>query len=101
MVKPVSPDDLPQMRGVDGLKGSSPLGVEPKGEGVEGQSGYKISGQQEAVPSRVEEPKTKTVDSSKQTSATGVVSSVRNSRSELPIARAVTMDLNPSAVRPW
>jgi len=34
MVKPVSPDDLPNMRGIDGLKGASPLGLEPKGEGV-------------------------------------------------------------------
>jgi len=45
LVKPVNRDDLPQLRGVDGLKNGSPLGVEPKGEGVEGQSGYKISGQ--------------------------------------------------------
>jgi pilus assembly protein CpaC len=45
MVKPVNRDDLPQMRGIDGLKNGSPLGLEPKGEGIEGQSGYKISGQ--------------------------------------------------------
>src|SRR6185295_725377 len=45
LVKPVNRDDLPQLRGVDGLKNGSPLGVEPKGEGVEGQTGYKISGQ--------------------------------------------------------
>ena len=42
MVKPVNRDDLPQIRGVDGLKGASPLGVEPKGEGIEGQSGHII-----------------------------------------------------------
>jgi pilus assembly protein CpaC len=42
MVKPVNPDDLPRMRGVDGLKNGSPLGVEPKGEGINGQSGYSI-----------------------------------------------------------
>lgn len=40
LVKPVNPDDLPQLRGVDGLKNGSPLGVEPKGEGIKGQSGY-------------------------------------------------------------
>src|ERR1051326_6968660 len=45
MVKPVNTDDLPNMRGIDGLKGSSPLGVEPKGEGVSGQTAYKVSGQ--------------------------------------------------------
>jgi pilus assembly protein CpaC len=52
LVKPVNRDDLPQLRGVDGLKNGSPLGVEPKGEGVEGQTGYKISGQKtNATPS--------------------------------------------------
>jgi len=40
LVKPVDRDDLPQMRGVDGLKSGSPLGVEPKGEGITGQSGF-------------------------------------------------------------
>jgi pilus assembly protein CpaC len=42
IVKPVNRDDLPQMRGVDGLKNGSPLGVEPKGEGIKGLSGYSI-----------------------------------------------------------
>jgi hypothetical protein len=28
------------MRGVDGLKNGSPLGVEPKGEGIEGDHGF-------------------------------------------------------------
>lgn len=51
IVKPVNRDDLPQMRGIDGLKNGSPLGLEPKGEGIEGESGYKISGQKtEATP---------------------------------------------------
>jgi pilus assembly protein CpaC len=40
LVKPVSPDDLPTMRGIDGLKKGSPLGVEPKGDGIKGASGY-------------------------------------------------------------
>ena len=40
LVKPVSPDDLPALRGIDGLKNGSPLGVEPKGEGIKGPSGY-------------------------------------------------------------
>jgi pilus assembly protein CpaC len=39
LVKPVSPDDIPQMRGIDGIR-STPLGVEPKGEGIQGKSGY-------------------------------------------------------------
>lgn len=40
LVKPVRPDALPQMRGVDGLKNGSPLGVEPKGEGIQGDHGF-------------------------------------------------------------
>src|SRR5687767_3943111 len=103
MVKPVSPDDLPNMRGIDGLKGSSPLGVEPKGDGVTGQSGYKVSGQQTpvATPSKVEEPKAKTVDTATETTKTGAVGSVRSNHPALPVAKAVTMDSNPDAVRPW
>jgi pilus assembly protein CpaC len=106
MVKPVNSDDLPNMRGIDGLKGSSPLGLEPKGEGVQGQSGYKISGQSEtpaAAPAKVEEPKAKTVDTTTKTqsSTTGAVGSVRNTNPALPVAKAVLMDTNPSAVRPW
>jgi pilus assembly protein CpaC len=40
MVHPMNRDELPQMKGLDGLRGSSPLGVEPKGEGIKGASGY-------------------------------------------------------------
>jgi len=108
MVKPVKSDDLPNMRGIDGLKGSSPLGVEPKGEGISGQTGYKVSGQTNttstpapAAPAKVEEPKTKTVDTTTtQTSTTGAVS-VRNANPALPIAKAVKFDFNPESVRPW
>ena len=109
MVKPVNGDDLPNMRGIDGLKGSSPLGVEPKGEGVQGQTGYKVSGQNEqtpvAAPAKVEqpkaeEPKAKSTDTT-QTSTSGAVGSVRNSNPALPVAKAVKMDMNPETVRPW
>lgn len=107
MVKPVTPDDLPNMRGMDGLKGNSPLGLEPKGEGVQGQSGYKISGQTEqteptpaAAPAKVEEPKKK--ESTTQSSSTsGSTSSVRNNNTALPVAKAVKVDFNPNTVRPW
>jgi pilus assembly protein CpaC len=40
LVKPVNRDDLPRMRGVDGLKNGSPLGVEPKDGGISGASGF-------------------------------------------------------------
>jgi len=105
LVKPINSDDLPNMRGIDGLKGSSPLGLEPKGDGVEGQSGYKISGQTEqtpvAAPAKVETPKAKTVDTTTQSSTSGSVSSVRNSNPALPVAKAVVMDPDPNSVRPW
>ena len=108
MVKPVTPDDLPNMRGIDGLKGNSPLGVEPKGEGISGQTGFKVSGQNNttstpapAAPAKVEEPKTKAADAATQTSTTGSVSSVRNINPVLPVAKAVKFDFNPESVRPW
>ena len=105
MIKPVTPDDLPNMRGMDGLKGNSPLGLEPKGEGVQGQSGYKVSGQTEETPAtapapaKVEEPKKKTETQSSSTS--GSVSSVRTNNTALPVAKAVKVDYNPNTVRPW
>jgi pilus assembly protein CpaC len=40
LVKPINRDDLPTMKGVDGLKNGSPLGVEPKNGGVTGVSGF-------------------------------------------------------------
>jgi pilus assembly protein CpaC len=42
LVKPMNRDDLPQMKGLDGLQKGSPLGIEPKGEGIKGASGYSI-----------------------------------------------------------
>ena len=44
LVKPVNRDDLPTMRGMDGLKNGSPLGIEPKGEGISGASGFSTGG---------------------------------------------------------
>ena len=40
MVRPVNRDELPQLKGIDGLRTGSPLGIEPKGEGVGGKTGY-------------------------------------------------------------
>ena len=37
LVKPVNRDDLPQMRGIDGLKNGSPLGIESKGDEIQGR----------------------------------------------------------------
>src|SRR5205085_12630594 len=101
-------DDLPNMRGIDGLKGNSPLGVEPKGEGVTGQTGYKVSGQNDqtpvsapAAPANTEAPKAKATGATTQTSTTGAVSSTRNASPALPVAKAIKFDFNPESVRPW
>lgn len=40
LVKPVNRDDLPTLKGVDGLKNGSPLGIEPRGAGINGKSGF-------------------------------------------------------------
>jgi hypothetical protein len=45
LVKPVNRDDLPQMKGLDGIQNKTPLlGTEPKGEGIKGASGFSTSG---------------------------------------------------------
>ena len=40
LVKPVTRDDLPTLKGVEGLKNGSPLGIEPKDAGIVGESGF-------------------------------------------------------------
>src|SRR5688500_12891522 len=41
LVKPVNRDDLPRMKGIDGLKTGPPLGVEPAGDsGISGDTGF-------------------------------------------------------------
>lgn len=70
LVKPVNRDDLPNLRGIDGLKQGSPLGVEPKDEGIKGSSGYSTGGtdtttpaqpnQKEATPKPTSAPATST-----------------------------------------
>jgi pilus assembly protein CpaC len=99
IVKPVNRDDIPQMRGIDGLKNGSPLGVEPKGEGISGQTGYKVTGQTEAAPKVVEpakkaEPKT-TTDTNATGTSTSSTSSVRVINPQLPVARVAKLELVP------
>ena len=57
LVKPVDRDDLPNMRGVDGLKNGSPLGIEPKGEGISGASGFSTGPGTAAPAAQPEAPK--------------------------------------------
>jgi pilus assembly protein CpaC len=106
IVKPVNRDELPAMRGIDGLKGNSPLGVEPRGEGIQGQSGFKVSGQNEVTPqtepTKKEEAKPKATDSNSGTTNTGSASSTRVINPSLPAPRALNFALNltPEPIRP-
>ena len=43
LVKPVNRDELPNLKGVDGLRNGSLLGVEPKSGGVSGVTGFSTS----------------------------------------------------------
>jgi pilus assembly protein CpaC len=115
MVKPVNRDDLPQMRGIDGLKNGSPLGVEPKGEGIQGKTGYSISGQNTdptpaAPPAPAEAPKaaepkatepkaTTTTETNTQSSGPAAASGSHVVNKPLPIAR-VTATSFAELVRP-
>src|SRR4029078_11433924 len=100
MLNPVNSDELPNMRGMDGLKGNSPLGLEPKGEGIQGQTGYKISGQnvetpQATEPVKASEPASKTTtQSDTETSGTSGsgVAEVRKVNAGLPMARAAKVE---------
>ncbi|MEP6921527.1 MAG: type II and III secretion system protein family protein [bacterium] len=109
LVKPVNRDDLPQMRGIDGLKGVSPLGVEPKGEGIQGNTGYSITGQNnEASPAstpmttsepKAADPKVKTGIGSESTGSTEI-GSARVINQPLPIIKPMLANYSYEVVRP-
>lgn len=51
IVKPINPDSLPKMRGVDDIKSGSPLGNTQTGDGLTGKSGYSLDRKaDESVP---------------------------------------------------
>ena len=112
IVRPVNRDDLPQMKGIDGLKTGSPLGLEPKGEGIEGRTGFKVSGQnsdaptQPAEPAKVAEPKASdpkaksATDEASETTGSGSVSSTRSINPPLPVARGVKFDFSMEPAKP-
>ena len=107
LVKPVNRDDLPQMRGIDGLKNGSPLGLEPKGEAIEGQSGYKISGQNtDSTPAttpkvtdapKAAEPKATTGTTTGTGTTMGAINAPKDSaptvNQPLPPAKAIAVSL--------
>lgn len=108
LVKPVNRDDLPQMRGIDGLKKSSPLGLEPKGEEIQGRTGYSTTGQAaEATPSAAPKTATPTVEpvdtktKTTETNTTGnTTTSSRVVNQSLPVARTIPANYTYEPVRP-
>jgi pilus assembly protein CpaC len=111
LVKPVNRDDLPQLRGIDGLKNGSPLGIEPKGEGIQGLSGRSISSQKTesepvSTPKAPEAPKASDPKAKTTTDAGTVSTSVSSSltttpkiNQPLPEARVVR-NFTPELVKP-
>jgi len=72
LVKPVNRDDIPTMRTLDGLKNGSPLGMEPKGEGISGASGFG-TGSGTTVPAATPEAPKKTPASPASPTGDGAV----------------------------
>ncbi|MFN0111875.1 MAG: type II and III secretion system protein family protein [Blastocatellia bacterium] len=56
IVQPLNPDSVPQMRGIDGLKGDSPLGVEFPGQSPSPSTSVKPAPQSETKPIPAIEP---------------------------------------------
>lgn len=104
MVKPMNRDDLPQMRGIDGLKNGSPLGLEPKGEEIQGRTGFSVTGQATdekpaATPKapevpKVSDPKSKTDSEGGSTTSTTSSSSSGAKATPLPVATIVPIHMN-------
>jgi len=110
LVKPVNRDDLPQMRGVDGLKSGSPLGIEPKGDEIQGRSGFSVTGQNaegatsapKAVePSKIVEPaaEPKSKSGTEITAGSSTTSSTRINPT-LPVAVVMPADPGVQPVKP-
>jgi pilus assembly protein CpaC len=112
LVKPVNRDDLPQMRGVDGLKNGSPLGLEPKSEEIQGRTGFSVTGQNNETapavapktePVKAVEPVVAPTAEPKAGSGTGTehagVSHARLNPA-LPLARLMPTDFGPQPLKP-
>jgi pilus assembly protein CpaC len=114
MVKPVNRDDLPQMRGVDGLKNGSPLGIEPKGEGIKGRTGFSTGENNETTPSsapkasetapiavpKASDPKAKAATGTVSVNGTEPVAEPVRVDAPLPVARALPSDFFLGWVKP-
>lgn len=103
IVKPMNRDDLPQMRGVDNLKNGSPLGVEPKGEGIKGLSGFSIGASQntsDSVAPKAVTTTTTTSTTTKQNVAPASSVSVPPQAASPITASAINSLLSPDAAMP-
>jgi pilus assembly protein CpaC len=109
LVKPMNRDDLPTMRGFDGLKKGSLLGVEPKGEGIQGSSGFSVTGQNAepapaTTPKAPESPKPEVPKSTSgetdATSNTTTSSKATRINPTLPVARVFKTELNSEPFKP-
>jgi pilus assembly protein CpaC len=114
LVKPVNRDDLPQMRGVDGLKNGSPLGLEPKTEEIQGRTGLSVTGQiNEGTPTATpavvapakgsepaDNPKVKAGTETSAGSSSSTSSNTTRINPTLPIARTMPMDVDPQPLKP-
>ena len=116
LVKPVNRDDLPLMKGIDGLKGGSPLGLEPKGEEIQGRTGFSVTGQNNEAPAAspkqaepvkalepaaepAKDPKAKTgADSSD--AANGAAAGAAHVNPAIPVARLMPTDFVPQPLKP-
>ena len=111
VVKPLNPDDVPQFRGIDGLKKGSPLGVEPKGEGIQGPTGFSVTGQKSQVapdaapkapvaPATVD-PKPKSATEGNSGSVTTTSGNVNGiAVQSTPVAQAAAANVRPEPLKP-
>jgi pilus assembly protein CpaC len=114
LVKPMNRDDLPQMRGVDGLKNGSPLGLEPKGEEIQGRTGFSVTGQNNdlapaapktAEPAKAVEPAVDPKAKSGTEGGTGSMTSTSSSAPRklnpvLPVAMTTPTDFSAQPLKP-
>jgi len=116
LVKPMNRDDLPQLKGIDGLKTGSPLGLEKKGEEIQGRSGFSITGQNNETPAATPkaaepaktvapaaspaiDPKAKSGSESSGAAASSVSVAPRVNPT-LPVARVMPIDYSSEPVKP-
>ena len=115
LVKPLNRDDLPQMKGVDGLKTGSPLGLEPKGEEIQGRTGFSVTGQNSAEkPAEAPKPSepVKAAEPAGDTKSKGGTESGASSSSSTsantthinqplpPVALTMSMAVGPQPIKP-